>query len=417
MHGGSSNPSLRSEIPALQIPGIVWKLPQQSSLLDEVYDRLITRSEVDRWYDAFLLSIAIFIYAFGYAYTRYSEHVNGGYPNTMMPLYVADKGVSWVALWMLVVCPFAGNILTMGAAIKKNWSATTILDRLLIALFAVVTLIPLVLFFVPWGLWCALRSMFFKGHQFYSHSIYERQDNKAGNSILKASLIDIVSLKHEAGVVGYFWAFAHSIIGCIIADDSYKGKWFDAKGRLYGNNEISLALGVVGFTLITAVMIRSLAGSDSWMKLKPMYRVAAPLGSIMATLHVVMMGYKGWNKLFDYNTKKGQPSITFFSTCFPMGVLLVNIGLTMFGTKKRAGGRKIWKHSATNAAHSKYERVVREFVTKGGADNTVSTMYDGTIRESHGTMHSDPILATESFEGFLKVIHSEEDSKSFGESV
>merc|ERR1712008_466234 len=101
--------------------------------------------------------------------------------------------------------------------------------------------------------------------------------------------------------------------------------------------EISLALGVVGFTLITAVMIRSLAGSDSWMKLKPMYRVAAPLGSIMATLHVVMMGYKGWNKLFDYNTKKGQPSITFFSTCF-----LSTLALPCLGQKKRAGGRKIW---------------------------------------------------------------------------
>ena len=152
MYGGSSNPSLRSEIPALQIPGIVWKLPQQSSLLDEVYDRLITRSEVDRWYDAFLLSIAIFIYAFGYAYTRYSEHVNGGYPNTMMPLYVADKGIFCGSLWMLVVYPFAGDILTTGAAIKKNWSATTILDKILVSLFAVVTLIPVVLFFVPWGL-------------------------------------------------------------------------------------------------------------------------------------------------------------------------------------------------------------------------------------------------------------------------
>ena len=109
MYGGFLNSLLSSETPVLQIPGILWKLLHKSSLLDNVYNWLITRSEVDWWYDAFLLSVAIFIYAFGYAYTRYSEHVNGGYPNTMMPLYVADKGISWVALWTLVVCPFWGG--------------------------------------------------------------------------------------------------------------------------------------------------------------------------------------------------------------------------------------------------------------------------------------------------------------------
>jgi len=358
IYGGSLCSSLSgSEIPGIQIPGIVWKLPQQSSLLDEVYDRLITRSEVDRWYDASLLSLAIFLFTFGYAFTRYSEYVNGNYPNTMVPMYLMNKAVAWTSLWMIIVCPFAGNILTMGAVIKDKWAATTIMDKFLVLVFAVLTVVPVFLFFIPWGLWCVLRHLFFMGHQYNSKSIYKRQDDNYGNSIIRASLIDMVSLKHEAGVIGFLWTLAHSMLGSIVADAAYKTKWFQENGRLYGNNEISLVLGVVGFTLITAVTVRSLFGSDSWMKLKPMYTIISPLGILMATLHVVFMGYKGWNKLFDYSTKKGQPSITFMSTMLPLVVLLVNFGLDTFGTKKRAGRQKIWKHSATNAAHLKFEEM------------------------------------------------------------
>jgi hypothetical protein len=371
IYGGTSSTSSGSEVPAIQIPGIVWTLPQQSSLLDEVYDRLMTRSEVDRWYDASLLSLAIFIFSFTYAYTRYSEYVNGAYPDTMVPMYILDKGISWASLWMMVVCPFAGNILTMGAAIQENWSATTVMDKILVILFAVLTIIPVWLFFVPWALWCVLRHLFFMGHQYNSKSIYARQDDKPGYSVLKASLIDMVSLKHEAGVIGFFWAFTHCMMGFIIADGAYKVKWFQENGRLFGNIEISLTLGVVGFTLITAVTIRSFFGSDYWMKLKPMYSIVAPLGIIMSALHVVLMGYKGWYKLFDVKYTKGHPSITFMSSIFPLVVLLVNLCLNIFGTQKRAGGQKIWKHSATNAAHFKYKKTADQCVTKGGVPNTL----------------------------------------------
>ena len=144
IYGGSTSTTSGSEVLSIKIPGIVWRLPHQSSLLDEVYDRLLIRAQVDRWYDAFLLSLAIFGFSFTYAYTRYSEYVNGDYPNTMVPMYtIMNKGTSWASLWMMVVCPFAGNILTMGAAIQENWSATTVMDKILIALFSVMTLMPL----------------------------------------------------------------------------------------------------------------------------------------------------------------------------------------------------------------------------------------------------------------------------------
>ena len=174
----------------------------------------------------------------------------------------------------------------------------------------------------------------------------------------------MISLKHETGVVGFFLFFAHGFAGAIIATPAYKGKWFDEKGRFYGNNETSLMFGAVALSILCAVMLRSLFGKASWVKLRPMYSFAAPLGLWMATIHVVLMGYKGWDQLFKYETKKGQPSITWVSTMFPIAVLTVNILLSIFGTKKRVGSQTILKHSATNTAYVKYAMIRSEFPVK-----------------------------------------------------
>ena len=52
-------------------------------------------------------------------------------------------------------------------------------------------------------------------------------------------------------------------------------------------------------------------------------------------------------------------------------MLLVNFLLNTFGTKKRAGGQTIWKHSATNAAHSKYVKTV------GGQEELKGVVLEG----------------------------------------
>uniref|UniRef100_A0A7S0GH16 Uncharacterized protein n=1 Tax=Proboscia inermis TaxID=420281 RepID=A0A7S0GH16_9STRA len=110
-------------------------------------------------------------------------------------------------------------------------------------------------------------------------------------------------------------------------------------------NEMSLMFGAVALSILCAVMLRSLFGKAFWVKLRPMYSFAALFGLWMATIHVVLMGYKGWDQLFKYETKEGQPFITWVSTMFPIAVLTVNILLSIFGTKKRVGSQTILKHS------------------------------------------------------------------------
>merc|ERR1711935_641567 len=82
-----------------------------------------------------------------------------------------------------------------------------------------------------------------------------------------------------------------------------------------------------------------------------------------------MGGYKGWYKLFDTQYHNGHPSITFMSSMYPLVVLVVNLCLNMYGTKKRCGGQKIWKHSATNAAHARFKKVTDQSYGIGGGSS------------------------------------------------
>merc|ERR1719188_670547 len=182
---------------------------------------------------------------------------------------------------------------------------------------------PILEFIIPFVLWVSLR------HAFSTRTgvaVYQGQD--PGNEklqVLKTLLIDMVSLKGETGVVGFVFALVHSFIGGIVADVAYK-KWFDPdnKGRLFWNNEISMAMGCLATGLLWVVTMRSLYGHAAWITLKPIYAYVSPIGIWCATAHVVFMGFLGWNKLFDPTYHNGQPSITFVSTMFPSAVLLVN---------------------------------------------------------------------------------------------
>lgn len=352
--------SARDEVPGIKIPGLTWKQADDPSLLSEVYNCMIDRSETDRWWDTCFLSFATLLFAFGYAFTRYSELVNGSYPYTMVPLYITDKAIAWTGLWMFVAAPFAGNILALEACFS-NWRRANMIDALIILVSVVTMIVPVFLYAITWIVWSLFRNIFFCASPLVTPFGLYKDQGKVGNlSLIKATLVDLVSLRRETGIIGFFYSFAHGFAGAILCRP-YKGSWFQDNGKLYGHYELSLACGIVGFSIITSVMIRSLFKGDSWMKQKPVYNYAAPLGIFLAILHLFFMGYKGWDSLFDPSSHNGQPSPNFTASMFPLGVLGVNIFLTIFGTKKRIGTQSIWKHSLTNAAVEKYERVKNEY--------------------------------------------------------
>lgn len=199
----SSSPGI---VPSIDIAGIIWEpRHNKNDLLSEVADRLLTRADVDRWYDASFLGLAVLLFGFGYAFTRYSEWVNGDYPYTMMPLYVLDKAIAWTALWMISVSPFAGNLLTV-LHVFSNLGQANGVDRFAGVLSLAIMTVPALLFALPWIVWVIIRTSFSSWNK---HS--------KGLSLIKSMLIDMVSLKTESGIVGFGFLLTHTLMGTLIA--------------------------------------------------------------------------------------------------------------------------------------------------------------------------------------------------------
>jgi hypothetical protein len=56
----------------------------------------------------------------------HTTNVNGVEPHANKPMYLLDKAFAWTGLWMMVVSPFAGNLLSLLSTYEK-WSDGPIL--------------------------------------------------------------------------------------------------------------------------------------------------------------------------------------------------------------------------------------------------------------------------------------------------
>ena len=327
------------EVPKLKINGLRWKSadPGRSDLYAEAYDRIMERSEVDRWYDACLLALSITIFTcIFYATCRYSESINSIYPKSVSQVYILDKAIAWTALWMMIVSPFAGNLLVI-RTIWMHWSKTCTLDKMVWVFSVVIMAFPTIYYACSWTIWFILRNSFSnfclgrrprflylsqgKSNPDKRSMLCPEKDasihtkfaqkatsqnmrsrlcpEKGETSSIMAMLVDKVSLKGETGVVGFVFALAHSFRGFIMANPTYKVAWFDDKetGRLLWNIEVFLMTGCIATALLFCVALRSLFGKASWIRLKPIYAYLCPLGIWLAVIHVVMYAYISWKKM------------------------------------------------------------------------------------------------------------------------
>jgi hypothetical protein len=64
-----------------------------------------------------------------YAIIRYDKSLCGKEPHVNIPMYLVDKAIAWTALSMMVVSPFAGNLLTLNSIYQK-WSNIGYLQKI-----------------------------------------------------------------------------------------------------------------------------------------------------------------------------------------------------------------------------------------------------------------------------------------------
>jgi len=389
----------KGEVPKLTMPGLVWKpaTGSKSDLVGEAHERMMQRAEIDRWYDATILGFVMFLFCSTYAIVRYHENLNGKEPSSNILMYLLDKGYCWVALWMMVVSPMAGNMLALGALYEKFWELN-FLYKLVVLFNSILMIIPIWFFSITYVMWLLARNMFFGWTRGSYSRLYEAQSAEGSaiktSKIFKSTLVDMVSMKGETGNVGFVYALIHSFIGFIVADEAYKGYWFEdteanpnpRPGRMGWRFELSMMTGCVSTAVLWCVCMRSLFGKASWIRLKPLYSYLSPFGIWLATIHVMAFGAKGWYKLFDKSYHRGQLSITFVSSMLPACVLMVHHIFAIFGTKKQVSDIHLWKHSLNNIATQDFVKMTRQLevstcgYAKGkGSDNlseTAAIVYD-----------------------------------------
>lgn len=348
-------------VPKLVIPNLnLVPAPEGANdLFAELNHRIMERAAIDRWYDGLILSFAMYLFTATYAIFRYHYKLNGSEPTAQIPMYLLDKAFAWTGLWMMVVSPFAGNLL----ALSNLWSQINVnlgvIDVCITVLATLIMVIPVLFFSITYVLWVFLRNMFFfrRGHvSMYCNQDTFSEDNDeskphSSRAYLKSTLIDMVSLKGETGCVGFAYALIHSFIGLVVCDVSYKGYWFnDVTGRLNWNMELCMATGCVSTVLLWVVSMRSIMGSASWIRLKPLYSYVSPAGMWFAVVHIIAFGAKGWTTLLNGDYHNGQMSITFVSSMYPACTLIVHHLFGIFETKKHVKNIHLWSHSLTSLA-------------------------------------------------------------------
>ncbi len=65
------------------------------------------------------MGLAVFAFTAMYAIIRYDMNMNEVEPHANIPMYLLDKAFAWNDLWMMVVSPFAGNLLALLPIYKK----------------------------------------------------------------------------------------------------------------------------------------------------------------------------------------------------------------------------------------------------------------------------------------------------------
>jgi DMSO/TMAO reductase YedYZ heme-binding membrane subunit len=141
------------------------------------------------------------------------------------------------------------------------------------------------------------------------------------------------------GLMGFFMAGAHAFFSVCLITPAYFAKYFDADGRLNGQGEVGLAVGVIALfflmspAITTLPMMPKAIGGQRWKRSQRMGYIAL----IFVVVHLIALGLKGW--LAPQGWTAGLPPISLLAFVAALVPLIVKRKLLYEKEKKKSAER------------------------------------------------------------------------------
>lgn len=139
-----------------------------------------------------------------------------------------------------------------------------------------------------------------------------------------------LELRKHLGLVSLWFLMVHILMSMILFSPAYYGKFYLDKTavatKLNSIGENSLLFGVLGTSLYALMGVCSLPSVGSQMnrvQWELVYGPVAWIALMFGTVHVMIMGVKGWTKTETW--PGGMPPITMTSVLIPMLVLAMKL--------------------------------------------------------------------------------------------
>lgn len=196
-----------------------------------------------------------------------------------------------------------------------------------------------------------------------------------------AWLQSFLSIRKHLGLLSLWFLMVHILMSLLIFNPGYYSKFFiekSGKSKLNAIGEASFFFAIFGTAFYFILGICSLPSIGSQMTNYQWQLIYGPLAwvaLVCGTVHVMIMGVKGWNKQETW--PGGMPPITLTSVLIPLTIMTIKF-VQLVST------RVIWK-----CIHPKTESVRQELEAVGHSQLTMPNLVDDFQDPSRRTLSSD----------------------------
>jgi predicted dinucleotide-binding enzyme len=157
-------------------------------------------------------------------------------------------------------------------------------------------------------------------------------DSYAGNNLISKprALVWSLGLRKHVGVLSLWFLVLHIIMSLLLMNEKYYGKFFDdptlPASKMNGIGEHSFFFATMGtglYIIMGLCSINSIGSQMTNLQWQVVYGPVAWIALMFGTIHVLIMGVKGWP--LTHKWPGGLPPITMTSVLVPLFVIFLKL--------------------------------------------------------------------------------------------